>query len=212
MARDEAFSFYYEENDTVLRYLGAELIPFSPLRDAALPEDTDGVILGGGYPELFAERLQESPVRKQLSDLLRGGLPCIAECGGFLFLQETLETADGRAFEMAGVLPGRAYPAGRLVRFGYLEARTVTPGLFGKAGTRLRGHEFHHWDTEMRGTGMQLMKPLTGKEEAAVVYTDTLAAGFPHFYYPSCPDAAVSFLKRCEEYRRRKPETEGKRC
>ncbi len=212
VARDEAFSFYYEENDTVLRYLGAELIPFSPLRDAALPEDTDGVILGGGYPELFAERLQDSPVRKQLSALLRGGMPCIAECGGFLFLQETLETADGRVFEMAGVLPGGAYPAGRLVRFGYLEARTGTPGLFGKAGTRLRGHEFHHWDTETRGTGMRLMKPLTGKEEAAVVYTDTLAAGFPHFYYPSCPDAAASFVKRCEEYGRGKPGAERKRC
>lgn len=210
VARDEAFSFYYEENNAVLRYLGAELIPFSPLRDTALPEDTDGVILGGGYPELFAEKLQNSPVRQELSALIRDGLPCIAECGGFLFLQEKLETADGRVFEMAGVLPGRAYPAGRLMRFGYLEAVTGVPGLFGKAGTRLRGHEFHHWDTEMRGEGMRLMKPLTGKEEAAVVYTDTLAAGFPHFYYPSCPDAVISFLKHCEEYKRKK--AEGKRC
>ena len=201
VARDEAFSFYYEENDMVLKEMGAELVPFSPLHDRELPQDIDGLILGGGYPELFVKALKKGEIRKVIRKAVRNGLPCIAECGGFLYLNRTLEDAEGHSGKMAGVLNGHGFPTGKLCRFGYCEAKTLRGGLFGDAGTVLRGHEFHHWDTDANGDGMLLTKPLSGKTEAGVVYTDTLAAGFPHFYYAGCPDAAYAFLEKC---RRRK--------
>ena len=198
VARDRAFTFFYAENDALLEEMGAELVPFSPISDAALPENIDGLILGGGYPELFAKELSANKaMRKEIRSRVREGLPCVAECGGFLYLKKELETGDGHSEKMAGVFRGRGVPAGKLIRFGYCEAETGRGGLFGNEGTKLRGHEFHHWDTDDNGDGFTLRKPMSDKVEKAEIYTDTIAAGFPHFYYRSNPQAAFSFLEAC---------------
>ena len=98
---------------------------------------------------------------------------------------------------MTGVLPGTGRSRGRLVRFGYFDAETRKDGLFGPAGMRLRGHEFHYWDAESCGDGIVLTKPMSGKTEEAVYYSETLAAGFPHFYYAGNPAAAAAFMEIC---------------
>ena len=110
VAKDEAFCFYYRENLELLQDLGAELVPFSPLRDRKLPEGVSGLLLGGGYPELHGEALEENQVLRE--EIRRGvgrGLPTVAECGGYLYLQTALEDQEGGLHSMAGVLRGHEF-------------------------------------------------------------------------------------------------------
>lgn len=216
VARDEAFSFYYEENLELLERMGAQLVFFSPLHDACLPQDVDGLLLGGGYPENYAEDLAEAVgMRRSIRQACEGGMPCLAECGGFLYLQKEMRGEKGEetsalpmTVPMAGVLSGSGYPAGKLCRFGYIEARSRYGGVFGDAGGVLRGHEFHHWDCTENGAGFLASKPVPGKGMAkgnkaypCMVYTGTMAAGFPHFYYYSNPGMIRSFLDACLSFR-----------
>lgn len=195
-AQDEAFSFYYQENRELLEKMGAELVPFSPLHEEALPENIDGLLLGGGYPENFAGQLEEnSRMREAVRLAIQSGMPCLAECGGFLYLQKSLEGADGAVHEMAGALEGEGFRTKRLTRFGYLEACVHTPGVLGSSGSRIRGHEFHYWDCTQNGDGFWAEKPLTQKKYPCMVHTASLAAGFPHLYYYSNPEMIFSFLQ-----------------
>lgn len=208
IARDAAFSFYYAENQALLTRLGAELVYFSPIHDRTLPEDIDGLILWGGYPENYARELSENTaMRESVHKACENGMPCMAECGGFLYLQRSLEGADGQSYDMAGVLPGHGYQTGRLVRFGYMEAEQRTTGklLLGEC-CHMRGHEFHYWNCTACGDSFTAWKPSTGKEKTyrCIVHTETLAAGFPHFYYYSSPEAVYHYLKQCVAYRNRK--------
>lgn len=143
-ALDEAFHFYYPDALDALRDAGAELVPFSPLRDAELPPGVGGVLLGGGYPEAHAAELSaNAAMRSALLTFAATGRPVIGECGGLMYLGETLEDLDGRTFEMCGVIPYRTRMAARLT-LGYREATALTASPLGPAGTVLRGHEFHH--------------------------------------------------------------------
>ncbi|MDO4331224.1 MAG: cobyrinate a,c-diamide synthase [Eubacteriales bacterium] len=201
VARDEAFSFYYTENLELLSRMGAELVYFSPLYDDALPEKIDGLLLGGGYPENYVRELEKNEkMRAAVRAAVKGGLPCLAECGGFLYLQRTLEGADGFVGEMAGALEGEGFRTKKLTRFGYMEAQVQTPGVLGGRGERIRGHEFHYWDCTANGDGFWAQKPLSDKAYSCMVHTDTLAAGFPHFYYYSNPDMIFSFLQKALTY------------
>lgn len=204
IARDEAFSFYYRENEELLQRMGAELIPFSPLHDAFIPEDTDGVLLPGGYPELWGEELAANKNMKQvLRERIGDGMPVIAECGGFLYLQKTLQT-EGQDYAMTGVYPGAGVRKDHLVRFGYLEAEIRTGGIFGEKGTVLRGHEFHYLDTDCNGADLLCRKTSNGQEYNAGFCTENMYAGFPHFYFYGCPEAAVSLIRTCQRYRIRR--------
>ena len=133
VARDRAFCFYYKDNLELLKKLGCRLVFFSPLSDRQLPE-ADGIILGGGYPELYAGELSSN---RSMGDSIRRaiekGVPCLAECGGFLYLHETLQDENGREWPMAGIIRGKAFPTGRLSRFGYV---TLEEGCcFGRSTT-----------------------------------------------------------------------------
>ena len=204
VARDAAFCFYYEENLRLLRQLGAELVPFSPLTDAELPEDCDGLLLGGGYPELYAAQLSaNTAMLEAVRAAIRAGLPTVAECGGFLYLHETLEDPDGAAYTMAGVLPGRCYYTGHLVRFGYIELEE-SETHFLPAGSRIRGHEFHYYDSTDNGADVTAVKPTTGRKYSCIHAGENYWYGFPHLYYPSCPGFAEHFVKQAERYRRNK--------
>ncbi|MCR5649749.1 MAG: cobyrinate a,c-diamide synthase, partial [Lachnospiraceae bacterium] len=148
VAKDEAFSFYYENALEKLRQLGAELCFFSPIRDKALPEDTDALYLGGGYPELHLEELSRNEaIRGQIAVSVKGGMPTIAECGGFIYLQETIEDREGHPYRGCGVFPGKTAYAGRSVRFGYCMMRAETNSMLFNKGEEIPAHEFHHWDT-----------------------------------------------------------------
>jgi cobyrinic acid a,c-diamide synthase len=194
VARDEAFCFYYEENLELLQALGAELQFFSPLGDSVLPP-CDALYLGGGYPELYAGKLAgNTELRAQVREAVDSGLPTLAECGGFLYLQRTLETNDGQQWPMCGVFPGRGYPTGKLGRFGYVTLTARRDNLLCRAGEELKGHEFHYWDVENPGGEFHAQKPRSERGWDCVHAWPSLYAGFPHLYFYANPAVARRFL------------------
>ena len=196
VAKDAAFCFYYKDTLRLLAKMGAALIPFSPLKNEPLPDGVSGLLLGGGYPELYAEQLEKNTTtRNSVFQAIRGGLPTIAECGGFQYLGRTL---DG--FQMCGALPHASTAAGKPVRFGYVTLTAKEDGLLGPAGTVLRGHEFHYWDSTDNGSSFFAEKP-NGKCWDCVVSTPTLYAGYPHLFLPANPDAAAAFCRKCLNYK-----------
>ena len=206
VAEDDAFCFTYLDNLELLEEMGAKLVPFSPLRDGRLPEAVSGLILSGGYPELHAKELgsnrsMRASVRKAVAD----GMPCIAECGGFLYLHRELEDTDGRFYPMAGVLDAKAYRTETLSRFGYVTLTAEEDQLLGKAGTQIRGHEFHYWDSESCGESFHARKPAGRREWDCVHGTNTLYAGFPHLFYYSNLQVPHAFLRSCFAYQGLKP-------
>ena len=199
MARDEAFSFAYQETLDVLRESGAEIIPFSPLRDAALPRRACALYLPGGYPELHAKALADNAaMRESVRNAVLGGLPTVAECGGFLYLGAVLCDPAGAAYPMAGVLPGRAEDAGRLVRFGYETLYAETDSLLFRAGESVRAHEFHHWDSSANGDALRVEK--NGRAWRCGFVSPTLYAAFPHLYFAGNPTLAARFAAAARSY------------
>ena len=138
-------------------------------------------------------------MRESVRDAVKGGLPCIAECGGFLYLHRTLEGEDGKEYPMADVLDARAYRTGKLSRFGYITLTARKDQLILPQGGQIRGHEFHYWESESCGEAMQAQKPLRKRNWSCVHGTETLYAGFPHLFFYSNPEAAWNFLKKCGE-------------
>ena len=206
-AMDEAFCFYYQENLELLRELGARIIPFSPLRDEKLPEQTDGILLGGGYPELYAAELGKNfRMRESIRRAAEEGMPILGECGGYLYLLEELEGEDGNMYPMAGVFSGSGKREERLRHFGYVTVRTGADSSYLKKGQQIRGHEFHYWHCQKDETegAMEARKPLGGKKWPAMRIKHQVTAGFPHLYYPSLPEFAERFARACMEYGQRR--------
>lgn len=200
VARDEAFCFYYEENLRLLEQAGAELVYFSPLHDKALPENIHGLLLGGGYPELYAGQLSENDaMRTAIRETVTGGLPTVAECGGFLYLHTTLTDREGHSYPMTGVLPGKCFDTGRLVRFGYIELEEKS-GHFLPSGSCIRAHEFHYYDSEDNGADCTATKPTTGRNYPCIHVGENHWYGFPHLYYPSCPEFAERFVEKTKKF------------
>ena len=194
VARDKAFCFFYEDSLALLEKLGARLVFFSPLEDAALPENLQGLYLPGGYPELYAEALSENKAMLQsIRQAVSSGLPCIAECGGFMYLTGAIGDSP-----MANVLPGKCFDTGKLTRFGYVTLTAQEDNLLCRAGEQVTGHEFHHWDAEDPGSGFMAEKP-SGKRWPCVHATKTLYAGYPHFHFYANPSFAVRFLDACRK-------------
>ena len=194
VARDRAFCFYYEDSLSLLHRLGAELVCFSPLEDRTLPSGLQGLYLGGGYPELYAEELsQNTAMRTSIRKAVSGGLPCIAECGGFMYLTGKIGNAP-----MAGVLPGGCFDTGKLTRFGYVTLTAQKDNLLCRAGEKIPAHEFHHWDAESPGSDFEAEKP-SGKRWLCAHATKTLYAGFPHFHFYANASFAVRFLDACRK-------------
>lgn len=197
VARDRAFCFYYEDSLMALTDLGAELVPFSPLADKALPQDIQGLYLGGGYPELYAQTLSDNvTMRRSIFAALEWGLPCVAECGGFMYLTERIG-----AYPMVGFLRGGSCDAGKLTRFGYVQLHAEEDSMLCAAGDTLPAHEFHHWDSDDTGHGFTAEKP-SGRRWPCVHVSDTLYAGYPHFHFYAAPHAAVRFYNACVKEKR----------
>ena len=201
VAQDKAFCFAYAETLDALRDAGAELAFFSPLRDAALPENIGGLYLPGGYPELYARQLSENiALRAAIRDAGQEGLPTAAECGGFLYLGQTLEGTDSKVYPMAGVLPGSGHNTGRLVRFGYAVMTAKAGSMLFHAGETLPVHEFHHWDSSENGADFSVCKAKKRQWECGFASAH-LYAGFPHLYWAGTAlprrfvQAAQHFLK-----------------
>lgn len=203
IARDEAFCFYYNDNLEAMRRAGARLVSFSPIHDSKLPEGLSGIILGGGYPENHGAALSgNASMRASVAAAAADGMPVLAECGGYLYLLDSLECTDGSTYPMAGVFTGHGYRAGKTGRFGYitLSAREELPFLH--KGKPVKGHEFHYWDcrcdeTELR---MKAVKPRGNRTWPCMRTVNRVMAGFPHLYYPSCPELVRAFADQCMIY------------
>ena len=202
VAQDEAFCFTYAETLEAFRDAGAEVVFFSPLRDTALPENIGGLYLPGGYPELHARELSENTsLLREIKRKIESGLPTAAECGGFLYLGQSLTDAEGQSWPMVGVLPGEAKDAGRLVRFGYAALSADSDSMLFRAGESFPIHEFHHWDSTANGTALAAKKPVGGAAWRCGSVNEHFYAGFPHLYWAGTP-LPQRFAAAAENYRR----------
>ena len=202
VAQDEAFCFIYAETLEAFRDAGAEVVFFSPLRDTALPENIGGLYLPGGYPELHARELSgNTSLLREIKQKIESGLPTAAECGGFLYLGQSLTDAEGQSWPMAGVLPGEAKDAGRLVRFGYAALSADSDSMLFRAGESFPIHEFHHWDSTANGTALAAKKPVGGAAWRCGFVNEHFYAGFPHLYWAGTP-LPQRFAAAAENYRR----------
>lgn len=209
VAEDRAFCFYYRDNLDLLGDLGAELVPFSPLSDAALPGDLSGLILGGGYPELYLERLSENwPLMEEIRFAIEDGIPCLAECGGFMYLHEWISDKAGCRYPMVGAIEGESHPTGRLGRFGYITLTARKDTILCGEGETIRGHEFHYWDSANTGDCCTAQKPLRDRSWDCVMRDGkksqgNLFAGYPHIHFYSNPRSAERFLEACRSFKAR---------
>lgn len=203
VAQDAAFCFYYQDNLDLLTELGAQLIPFSPLTDAQLPEGIDGLYLGGGYPELYLEQIaQNVAMRDCMRRQIEAGLPVIAECGGFLYLGNEL-VKDTQTAPMAGVLPVRTELTPRLQNFGYVTLTAQEDTMLCEKGQTLRAHEFHYSKSDCAGDAFTAQKR-NGKQWQCVFANAHMYAGYPHLYFRGQVSVAQRFLRTCMEMRHKK--------
>jgi len=202
VARDEAFSFYYEDNLDLLREAGAEIVCFSPLRDSQLPTGCRGLYIGGGFPEVYAARLAENvSLRKELRAAIASGLPTYAECGGLMYLTQSISDLAGQAYPMVGVLPGRSVMAGCLT-LGYREVITERATLLAPAGTLLRGHEFHYSDWIERPDDAPAAYRLYDRDAAGRregYAAGNLLASYIHLHWGAALELAARFVAVCRE-------------
>lgn len=204
VARDEAFSFYYKDNLTLLQKMGAKLQYFSPIYDVQLPKGIQGLLLGGGYPEEYGSALEENvSMRHSVKEALDAGMPCIAECGGYVYLHETLTDRTGKQYVMTGFLSGNCYMTEQRSRFGYIQLENLKDQLTGPAGTKIKGHEFHYMEstrTQSSEHACIARKPESHRSWECVYGTDHIYAGFPHLYYESNPQIVKEFLRKGHQY------------
>ena len=181
VAQDEAFHFYYTANLEWLRQQGVEIVPFSPLHDSKVPVNIDAMILGGGFPEVFAEKISANKMMlSSLKKTVESGMHTYAECGGLMILAESIKLQSGQNLTMAGVVPGMVEMTKRLQHFGY--CKIDLPGK-GEA----RGHEFHYskWSSEMsRANLWEVTRHSTGISRTEGFRTGNLHASYVHLYFP----------------------------
>lgn len=209
-AHDAAFSFYYAENLDLLRQCGAELRPFSPLADAALPPGTAALYLGGGYPELHAAQLAANrPFLAALRAAIAGGMPCYAECGGLMYLTEGLTDTEGNHHPLVGLLPGRAVMRRRRSHLGYATVRALADTPLLRAGEAVRGHEFHYstWEDAPGDIPRAYrMEPRRGAEARLEGFArGNLLASYVHLHFWSEPVLAKRFVAAAAGYGGRRP-------
>lgn len=215
VARDASFCFYYEDNLDLLRKAGATLVPFSPVHDDRLPERLDGLYFGGGYPELFAAELSSrTTLRREIRKKSRDGMPIYGECGGFMYLSEQLQDADGNTCPMTGCFPFTTTMSSRLRSLGYREVTLRQETPIGRAGETIRGHEFHYsgltGPAAEKGTeAVYDVSDRLGREAVPEGFLAQRTLGsYIHLHFGSNPAAAVHFVQTCRSFRHQKAELE----
>lgn len=206
LAVDEAFHFYYDDNLRRLESLGAELVRFSPMRDAHLP-DVDGLYIGGGYPEIHAEVLSHNAsMRRDITTFAAAGGPIYGECGGLMYLSSGIRTRDGQLHPMVGLIPGEAEMRDRLQALGYVEVETQAATVLGPPGLRFRGHQFRY--SELRLQSAVNCHYTVRRRRAREVVREGYAVGnvlasYVHAHWASNPLVARGFVDACTADARR---------
>ena len=207
IARDDAFCFYYQDNLEILQSLGCTIEYFSPLADEPVPERASGLIIGGGYPENYLEELSANRTASEsVRKCIESGMPCIAECGGFMYLGRCIDGKD-----MTGLLDVESSNTGHLVRFGYVTVTADRDTLLLKKGESIKAHEFHYYDSSDNGAACTASKingrswqcihagnNICGTDKASV----NIFAGYPHMHFASNAEAAGRFVRACRKYER----------
>jgi cobyrinic acid a,c-diamide synthase len=201
VAKDEAFSFYYQDALDLLKSLGAQISYFSPLHDHELPVGTDGIIIGGGFPESFLPELSANrALITSLQAACNRGIPIYAECGGLMYLCEKIVGFDQAEFDGAALVPGTCYMARKLQGMGYREGVTAVDSILGPEGTPVRGHEFHYSRIEYHETSNAYrLSTATGEDLGCEGFVRrNLLASYLHQNFSGNPDLAVKFLSTCK--------------
>ncbi|HBF37475.1 MAG TPA: cobyrinate a,c-diamide synthase [Firmicutes bacterium] len=212
VARDRAFNFYYADNLDLFHDLGAEVVFFSPLEDHQLPEKINGLYIGGGFPEVWAAQLQKNnSMRQSIHKKISEGLPTYAECGGLMYLSESITDNEGNLFTMVGIIPGKSQMTYSLQRFGYVEIEIQADNVIAKKGASIRGHEFHFSQTQVSATVphcFRVRKTKNGqdlKEWDCGFQVHNMLAGYAHLHFWSNTGFAKEFLRQCRLYSQMSP-------
>ncbi|MCP3742042.1 cobyrinate a,c-diamide synthase [Rossellomorea sp. BNER] len=200
VAKDAAFNFYYEENLELLSAYGATLHYFSPLQNEEVPVKAQGLYIGGGFPEEFAEGLAKNEVAKQsIRDALMRGLPTLAECGGFMYLTKEIVNRQGQVFPMLGVVPGRVRMQDKLAALGYREITGVPGNFLINENEQTKGHEFHYSTYEGEHTSPAYFSKGRFRARQEGYLAENLVAGYAHFHFASYPQLVKNWLTACLE-------------
>ncbi|MDQ0216914.1 cobyrinate a,c-diamide synthase [Peribacillus cavernae] len=199
VAKDAAFNFYYQENLELLEVNGASIEYFSPLKGEEVPAHADGLYLGGGFPEEFADELScNEGAMKSIRNAIEKGLPTLAECGGFMFLSESIETTSGEEYPMAGLIPGRIKMQKKLATLGYREITGTEGNFLINEGEQAKGHEFHYstFESDAELPYAYEAKGRFGmKKEGCML--GNLVAGYSHFHFASNPQLVENWIAAC---------------
>jgi cobyrinic acid a,c-diamide synthase len=205
VAYDRAFHFYYPDNLDELTLRGCDLIRFSPLKDRELPEDLNGLYLGGGYPEEYAEGLSDNKeMMEAIRQFAKRGLPVYAECGGLMYLTLGIETLNRKRYPMVGLLPAWTRMLDRLKSLGYVEITLTANSLWGVRGTGLRGHEFHYseliGDPLRNGLWTAVYKLRHRRSKTFTVegfQQGNILASYVHLHWASQTKTVKTFIDHC---------------
>jgi len=200
VAKDAAFNFYYEENLNLLRAKGAELQFFSPLANEPVPADADGLYIGGGFPEEFADILAKNSNAKQsIREAVAKGLPTLAECGGFMYLTEAITNSNGDRYDMVGVIPGEVAMQTKLAALGYREIFGTQHNFLIGTDEEAKGHEFHYSKySGSHNTPAYETKGRFGNKQEGY-QAGNLVAGYTHFHFVSNPKLVDNWLTACKK-------------
>lgn len=196
VSNDKAFCFHYSDNIDVLKKMGAEIVEFSPLNDKKIPENIDGLFIGGGYPEMYGQELSRNQsMLNSVKETVKSGIPTIAECGGFMYLHDTMDDIKGVKYKMAGVLEGNCIRIKPPINYGYIEFIADMDNMLLEKGDVIKTYEFHRYESTNPGDSFITRK--NGEELHRIHASDTLYAGFPHLHFYSNLKMAERFMRAC---------------
>lgn len=202
-AHDEAFNFYYQDSLEILKKMGAELVPFSLLYDSNLPVGISGIYIGGGFPEMFTEKLSlNKKMISSIKNAIEKGMPVYAECGGLMYLTKSIKDLEGNTYDMVGIYDAYTVMTKRLNHFGYVEAEVLSDNVLFKKDDMIRGHEFHYSKLEgyVRNFSYIVHKPKRNESwPCGYVYKNCLAT-YVHINLYTYPDAAKRFIINCNNF------------
>jgi cobyrinic acid a,c-diamide synthase len=197
VAKDEAFCFYYNENLEILEKYGAKITYFSPIHDKKVPDNADGLYFGGGYPELYMDKLSENKsMLESVRSKFNNKVPILAECGGFMYLQKSFEDDKGNVYPLVNIIDSHSHMTKKLTRFGYTTLISKTDNILLNKGESIKGHEFHYSDSIDNGSDF-IAKKANGREYECIFANENIFAGYPHIYLSSNEKAAQKFSRAC---------------
>ena len=201
VARDTAFSFYYQDSLDLLEAWGAELAPFSPLKDTALPAGVSGLYIGGGFPEMHAAELAANqPMRAAVAAAASQGMPIYAECGGLMYLGESMRDLEGCRYEMAGVIPASSRIDKPRLSLGYRTATALADGPLLKQGETVHGHEFHWSELEEAAISPPAYAVAEKQGRTEGYHRQNVLASYIHLHLGSRPALPLRLIEVCRRF------------